>query len=187
MTAVVLVRHAMPEVRRGVSSRLWALGERGREDCVLLAHALTGPLAPVVFSSDEPKARETAAVTALRRGLRPAVDARFGEVDRPQEWVEDHAALARRYLAGEPLPGWEPHGTVVARFAGAIADAVTVEGGGDVVVATHGMAMTLWASAVAGIADPVRWWEALTFPDAWRVDPRAGTLEHLYLGGTTAE
>lgn len=187
MTAVVLVRHAMPEVRRGVSSRLWTLGERGREDCVLVAHALTGPLAPVAFSSDEPKARETAAVIALRRGLRTAVDARFGEVDRPQEWVEDHAALARRYLAGEPLPGWEPQDAVVARFTGAIADAVAAAGGGDVVVATHGMAMTLWASSVAGTADRVRWWEALTFPDAWRVDPGAGTLEHLYLGGAAEE
>ena len=58
-------KRALPEVVPGALPRSWELGERGREDCVLLAHALAGRVGPVAFCSSEPKARQTADVIAL--------------------------------------------------------------------------------------------------------------------------
>ena len=69
MSAVILIRHAMPEVVQGTSSKFWGLSEAAREDCVMLAHALPAGLASPIWSSDERKARETAEVLGLRLGL----------------------------------------------------------------------------------------------------------------------
>jgi hypothetical protein len=33
----------------------------------------------------------------------------------------------------------------------------------------------------------VRFWEALTFPDAWRVDLREGRIERIFSGGLGPE
>jgi broad specificity phosphatase PhoE len=169
--ALILVRHALPEVVRGVPSSQWGLSDAGREDCVLLAHALPAELAPVVYSSGIPKAAETAAVIALRRGLRTAVDRRLREVDQPPGWVEDHRAKVLGYLAGRDGFDWEPRDRAVERFGAAIRDALAADAGraGDTVVVAHGLVMTLWVATFAKI-DPGAWWEALTLPDAWRVE-----------------
>lgn len=180
---IILVRHAMPEVERGVSSRSWRLGESAKEDCVLLAHALPSHLAPTVYCSDQPKVVETAAVIALRRGLSVVQDARFAEVDQGDRWIEeDYRGVAARYLSGFDEPGWEPRDQVVARFGAGIAGVCSRRQGGDTVVVSHGLALSLWLASVTGI-ELVTFWRDLSFPDAWAVDPEAGTLEHLFAGG----
>ncbi len=182
---VILIRHAMPELVRGVSSRLWGLGDPGREDCVLLAHALRGAapkLAPTVYTSDERKAEETAAVLALRLGLQVAVDARLAEVDRPTTWDDDYRAQVGRYLKGGSEPGWEPRDRVVARFAAGVAAAILTAPGQDTIIVNHGLALSLYLNSIGSI-DLVPFWRALTFPDAWRVDLRTGELTHLFAAG----
>lgn len=173
----------MPEVKPGVASKLWALGESSREDCVLLAHALP-PEISAIYSSEEPKAKETADVLGLRLGLPVDVDTRFGEVDRPQVWDRDYREVAAAYLAGREEPGWEARSAVVTRFGGAVRQALAAASA-DVIVATHGLAMTLWVGAAVGLEDPVPWWRELTFPDAWRVDLETGSVERLWMGGAT--
>jgi broad specificity phosphatase PhoE len=184
---VILVRHAMPEVERGVSSRLWRLGESAKEDCVLLAHALPQNLAPTVYSSDQPKVVETASVIALRRGLSVDRDARFAEVDQGSRWIEDdYRGVAARYLGGFDEPDWEPRERVAARFAAGIANACTRGKGLDTVVVNHGLALSLWLASVLDI-DLVAFWRGLTFPDAWAVDVQMGTIERVFLGGVAGE
>jgi broad specificity phosphatase PhoE len=117
----------------------------------------------------------------MRRGLRVEVDDGFGEVDRPAEWVEDHRALAAAYLAGEQHAGWEPRERVMHRFAETAEKARAEGGDGDVVIVNHGMAMSLYLELVARI-DVVPFWQALTFPDAWRVEVETGELTRLYSG-----
>ncbi|MCC6387690.1 MAG: histidine phosphatase family protein [Dehalococcoidia bacterium] len=184
MSGVILVRHALPEVVHGASPASWGLSQRGREDGVLLAHALAGRVDPLVYSSTEPKARQTADVIALRLGLRAVEDARFGEIERPLAWAANHGDLVRRYLDGEEHAGWEPRGDAIARFGAAVAQARRSGGDGDIAIATHGTVMTLWAAAITEMADPAAWWASLTFPDAWRIDPDEGSMEHLFNGGT---
>ena len=135
---LILVRHAMPEVERGIASKLWSWAKSAKEDCVLLANALPDDLAPTIYASDEPKAQQTAAVIALRRGLATAIDPGFGEVDRSAAgWIEDHRAAALRYLETGEAPGWEPREQVVRRFSDAVARAMEQPGEGAVVVGTR--------------------------------------------------
>lgn len=177
---LILVRHAMPLVTPGVASTLWPLSEHAREDCVLLAHALPDDIGPI-FTSSEVKARETAAVLALRKGVSVVEDAGFGEVDRPAVWDEDYRAAAAGYLAGQQRAGWEPRERVVARFGAAVDRALAGGGEGDLVVVNHGLALSLWLASTVAI-DLVGFWRALSFPDAWRLDVESRALERLNLG-----
>ena len=186
MSPVILVRHAMPNIERGVASKLWGLSDSSREDCVLLAHALPATAGRTVFSSDERKARETAEVIALRLGLQVRPDSRLAEVDRPQVWDRDYREVAAGYLAGTPEPGWEAREAVVRRFRAAVTDALRRADGADVIVVSHGLASSLWAASVCTI-DLAAWWRGLTLPDAWRVDPFGRTIEHLWMGGAAGE
>jgi broad specificity phosphatase PhoE len=158
---VILVRHAMPEVVPGVAPHLWELGESGRAAARALAARLDG-VAHVV-TSDEPKARQTAEEIAAVHAAQIVVDARLREATRPTAWDGGYRDMARRYVAGEALDGWEPHAKVKARMAAAAS--------GDVVV-THGLAMTLHLGAGA------RFWEELWFPDAWSA--LAGQLRRVH-------
>ena len=183
---LILVRHAMPEVVQGVSSTTWGLAESSREDCVLLAHHLPELLAPVVYTSPQPKVLETANVIALRRGLRVATDDRLREADQPPEWIDDYRPVAASYVAGNFVPGWEPQAAVARRFGEAVGDALNASPGeGDLVIVDHGLALTLFLSTRAKIArEP--FWRALSFPDAWRLDLETGALERLVAFSTPA-
>jgi hypothetical protein len=55
--------------------------------------------------------------------------------------------------------------------------------GRDLVIATHGLAMTLWLGAAIGLADPVRFWDDLLSPDLIRKCLRARTTERITLPG----
>ena len=173
----------MPEIEQGVASKLWGLGDAGREDCVLLAHALP-PGITAIWSSEERKARETADVLGLRLGLPVQVDARFGEVDRPPVWDRDYREVAAGYLAGAAEPGWEARESVLARFGAAMAAARAASDGVTLVV-SHGMALSMWVASIAVAAgfDIVTWWRELTLPDAWAVVVEAGRLERVWMDG----
>ncbi|MEO8538264.1 MAG: histidine phosphatase family protein [bacterium] len=180
MSGVILIRHAMPNVQPGVASKLWGLTESSREDCVLLAHALPAGVAGI-WSSDEPKARETAEVIGLRLGLPVQIDGAFAEVDRPEIWDRDYREVAAEYLNGTIEAGWEDPAAVVRRFSRGIEKATRPDAA-DVVVVNHGLAMTLWLATQTTLGLET-WWRSLSLPDAWRVELQSGTLEHIWLGG----
>src|SRR6185312_3169119 len=178
---VILVRHAMPDIRRGVAPALWGLSEASREDCVLLAHALPDGLSPTIFASDEPKARETAEIIGLRRGLQVALDTGFREVDRPTAWDDDYRIAAASYLANGLRDGWEPRDSVVRRFGRSVLAALNATEHGTTVIVNHGLALSLWLAALADI-DLVPFWQALTLPDAWLFDIDRATSKRLWTG-----
>ncbi|MCL4243147.1 MAG: phosphoglycerate mutase family protein [Dehalococcoidia bacterium] len=191
MAGIILVRHAMPEVVRGVSSTLWELGEAALEDCVLLAHALPHELAPAVFTSHQPKVKQTAGVLALRRGLEVLEDERLREVGQGPAWIDDYRAAAARYLqdgSGGETADWEPRERAVERFAAGVDAAMAANScsPGDVVIVNHGLAMSLWLASRSGI-DLVPFWQGLAFPDAWRLDLETGEVRRLWPGGRAAE
>lgn len=173
---LIFVRHALPEVNPGSAPATWELGDRGREDCVLLAHHLARlALAPVVFASRERKAEQTAAVLALRLGLAVRLDDRLGEVERSPAWDDDYEASARRYLATGVREGWERPEAVCARFGAAVEDALASQPRGDVLIVNHGLAMTLYLADRANLVRGA-FWGALSLPDAWRLDLASGVL-----------
>lgn len=168
-TALILVRHAMPIVDRQVPSTRWSLSEESRRDAETLARRLDLPGDALVVSSDELKARQTAEAF----GQSFAVDPRLREVTRP--WVEDeYERIARRWLQGEDVGGWEPRASVVRRMTNAVGE-VTTPATSTVCVVSHGLAISTLVGEVTG-TDPVELWLQLQFPDSVTFDLRSFSL-----------
>jgi len=136
---LTLVRHAQTVIDPAVPNAEWVLSEQGRAAAAALA--LTGP----ALSSSEPKAMETARLA----GLDAVVDDRLREASRP--WSDTYDADVERYLAGEPLPGWEPAAAVIERMTAAL-------DGFDGVAVSHGLAIALYLGL------PFEEWRAMPFP-----------------------
>jgi hypothetical protein len=75
---------------------------------------------------------------------------------------------------------WEPHAELAARFAAGVRHWRTVAGDRPLVVASHGMAMTIWLAAAATLANPGAFWAALRFPDLLAVDLGESTVTRAY-------
>lgn len=70
---------------------------------------------------------------------------------------------------------------MASRFAAAVREGRRRRHGRDLVIATHGMAMTRWLVHAVGLADPAGFWAALTFPDLVRVSVRGRGIERMAL------
>ena len=165
---LVLVRHAMPAADAAVPAHRWQLSPAGRS----AARALRLPAdeGTRLVASDEPKAAQTLIEATGHAVI--ATDPDFGEVRRPAEWIPDHRERARAYVSGTTHDGWEPRTAVAERFDAAVARHTSPD---TLIIATHGMAMTVWlASRIA--LDPGRFWAALRFPDVIDVDLAAGSM-----------
>jgi probable phosphoglycerate mutase len=152
------VRHAAVELELDRPAATWQLTEEGRAD----AEQIAVRLAPVkrVLSSPEPKAVGTAEPLAARSGVPVEVDVRLREVKREAN-LPDYAAhrdTVRRYLEGEPVPGWEPADDARARFAEAI------DGLDDAAVVTHATVLSLF------LGYGFEQWGRIALPDVieWR-------------------
>lgn len=146
----------MPAACAEVPARDWPLSADG----LAAARRLQLPAGALLVASDERKAAQT--LQAARPGAEVVIDAGFGEVRRPDEWVDDHRERARAYVEGTRRAGWEPHDQVVARFEAAAGRHAAP--GRTLVVGTHGMAATLWVASRRPI-DRGAFWAALRFPD----------------------
>jgi broad specificity phosphatase PhoE len=166
-----LVRHAMPAVDPATDPATWELGAGGRASARRLGVALAAGAMRV--ASDEPKAWQTLAPDGERRVIRAS---RLGEVRRTEAFSDDFRRVRRQYVGGARIDGWEPREHVVARFAAAVAEARQIAGDRDLVIATHGMAMTLWLASELGLPDPVQFWDDLRFPDLLRIGLRTCTV-----------
>ena len=176
--ADVYVRHAMPLVDPALPSSEWDSGPGGRASAWELAALLVieRPVA-VVASSTERKARSTAEPIAERFGVPVVEDDRLVEAERP--WIgvpNDYRGMARRYLRGAPLDGWEAQEAVVDRMSAAVRDAraacaVAGDADGAVLVVGHGLSICLHlAAGLPPGFDAAGLWARLAFPDAWAVD-----------------
>lgn len=164
----VLVRHALPVVDEATPPSLWALTEEGH----LAAHQLASRLRlspnALVWASNEIKALQTA--EALSDQVK--VDPRLREVQRP--WSPDrYGELAEAWLRGGEVEEWESMDSAIERFRKAVTDAIE-KGEGSACLVTHGLIMSAYLGAVAGV-DPVTLWSELEFPDVRTLD--FGALE----------
>ncbi|MGA5761764.1 histidine phosphatase family protein [Nonomuraea bangladeshensis] len=170
---LLLVRHAMPAYGPTVPSYEWALSTEGWQ----AAHRLIArlPKDARLVSSNEPKAWQTL-------GGDDAVvrDRRFDEVTRVEPWEGDYRELRRAYVEGADHADWEPRAEVAKRFDAGITEHLALAGGRPLVVATHGMAMTVWVKTRLGLESAGDFWADLRFPDAHLVDLGAGTVERAF-------
>ncbi len=159
---LILVRHASPAYDEHVPPTLWPLSSGG----LAAARDLQLPAGALLVSSDEVKAIQT-----IEHAGPVIRDSRFGEVRRVGEpWNGPYRELRRSYVEGFAHEGWEPHSDVVRRFQAAIDEFRVPAGSGALVVATHGMAMTVWLHARGWVSDPGSFWAGLRFPDVIAVE-----------------
>jgi broad specificity phosphatase PhoE len=158
MNHVVLVRHATPAHGPERPAHEWALDPEGAAAARELAAVL--PTDAYLVASAEPKAWQT---------LEPAGpvirDARFNEVNRDEPYDGDWVARRRAYVAGTDHPGWGARVRVAERFEAGVSDHLAAAEDRTLVVASHGMAMTVWLAARVGLDDPVAFWAGLRFPE----------------------
>lgn len=157
-----IVRHAMPVADPNQDPATWPLSEEGRGAAHALANRL--PDDALLVASDEPKAWHTLAPTGDATAV--IKDVRLREVRRLDEAFSDDFHVARRsYVNGVDHPGWEDRRAVAARMQSAVHDYQVAAGDRPLVIAGHGMSMTVWITSAAGLRDPGDFWAALRLPD----------------------
>lgn len=170
---LLLVRHAMPIIAPDVPALEWRLSDDGRRAAAALTKQL--PNDAYLAASGELRAAQTLGAAGV-----PVQDPRFNEVARPREpWQDSEPERRRAYVDGTDHRGWEPRSLVAQRFDEAVLDHLAAAAHRPLVVATHGMAMTIWLTARIELPDPGAFWTELRFPDAHRIDLEAGTATRL--------
>lgn len=163
-----LVRHAHPVISASLPPSLWPLSADGHT----AAAALSFPSDAYLVASTEPKAVQTLAPSGP-----VAQDERFGEIRREGEPFDGNfRELRLAYVEGTDHPLWEPRADAASRFSSAIADHLALAGDRPLVVASHGMVMTVWLTARIGLPSPGSFWSSLRLPDVFAVDLPAGTI-----------
>ena len=177
-----LVRHAAAAVRPELPSAQWHLSAEGRAAADALAEEPYWASIGIVYTSAEPKAAGTAQRIAARNALPIGVEPGLGEVGG-RAWVEgDSRDVARRYLRGEPVEGWEPRDAATSRFRACVDTIASRHGAADVGAVSHGLVLTLYLAGLLGLADDavVDLWEGIGFPDVAVVDPEARRMEKAF-------
>jgi broad specificity phosphatase PhoE len=151
MPELLLVRHgetSLNQERRWQGQHHAPLTAAGRAEAQALAERVASAHPAALYSSDLPRAHETAAAIARLTGLEPHLDARWREVDvgewlglTPGEVELRHPEGYARWLAG--ATGWEQGETyleMAARGLQAARDAVSAHAGAThpIVCVTHG-------------------------------------------------
>jgi broad specificity phosphatase PhoE len=175
---LVLVRHAAVELVDGIPADRWLLSADGRRAAVELARRPHWTDLSVLASSPEPKALATAAPIASAAGCEVHVEPDLREAERPRQRVfprDEFLALTRRYLAGEPVPGWEPAAEVRRRVADCI-ERLLAGTDGDVGVVSHGLALSLY------LGSSFEEWRRIELPAVAVVDPDTGTMLQPWAG-----
>jgi 2,3-bisphosphoglycerate-dependent phosphoglycerate mutase len=170
MPALVIVRHSIPVVDATAPSTAWALSPEGEREAGALAAMLGAVKARIVQTSPERKAGETASIIAARHGVSTSVDDRLREHERASAgFLPRHVFDARverlMRMPSDLVFGDETADAVFLRFAEAVACACAAAAGADLLMVSHGTAMSIYLGRLLGI-DPVAFWRSLTAPMA---------------------
>ncbi len=174
-----LVRHAAVAVHPERPAEQWHLSPEGRAAAGALAGDDCWAALARLYSSPEPKAIATAQRIAAHSALPITIEPGLGEVGG-RAWVEgDYKDIARRYLRGEPVEGWEPREAAARRICACIETIVSRHGEADVGVVSHGLVLTLYLSELLGLGgdESVDVWGSIGFPDCAVVDLGSKRLE----------
>jgi broad specificity phosphatase PhoE len=183
MRRLILIKHSHPIVEPGVPPERWQLSDRGRQRAERLAVAVAEMGAKSLYSSDEPKAVQTAEAIAGATGLTNCPDSGFKEhvrTDAPYfESVEDFraAVIDAMRRPSDLVFGSETTGAALSRFTGAVERACAEAPPGDITIVAHGTVIAMFIASRTGL-DPVPLWESLGLPGmaaiAW---PEASGIE----------
>ena len=175
-----LIRHAAVTVRPDRPGPQWHLSPEGRAAAETLAEEPYWADLRLMYTSTEPKAVGTAQRISSRHNLPVRTEPDLREV-RGRDWVgeESYRELAKRYLAGDGVDGWEPKEAALQRVRSCISGIVDESGGEDVGLVSHGLILTIYLADLLGLdaRTSCDLWSGLRFPDVAVVDPKAKRME----------
>jgi broad specificity phosphatase PhoE len=168
VSVLVLVKHSLPEIREGVPASLWHLSAEGVQRAHLLAPKIAGFRLQCIFSSQEPKAAETAQILADDLKLPCQTLPNLHEHIRPTSTNFRQAAFEADVEAlfarpNELVFGGETADQAHERFREALAGIVEANLGQNLAIVSHGTVISLFVSRACGI-DPFPLWKSLGLP-----------------------
>ena len=148
MRKLILVKHAPPLVMPGVPPEQWTLSEKGQALCVPLAERLRGYEPAVIFSSEEPKASQTAQLVAEHLGIPWRTGPGLHEHDRSNvphmrsgEFISMMELFFRR--PDERVLGEETAEQARSRFEAAVSKVLAEQPDGNIAIISHGTVIAL--------------------------------------------
>jgi broad specificity phosphatase PhoE len=159
----------MPEIRRDVRASDWHLSEAGLARASAFARRVDPGTATTVFTSDEPKALQTAGALCCTWGLEVESTPGLHEHERPEAQMlsRDQFESCIREMFARPTElvfGAETADRARLRFTIAVMRLIA-RTTGDVVAVSHGTVITLFAAEAAGV-EPFAFWKRLEMPCA---------------------
>ena len=168
MGELIVVKHAAPEIVEGLPSARWVLSESGREQCEELHSRLVQYKPAHLYTSEEPKAVQTAEILGPRLGVPVSPRPRLNENDRTglpffDDESEFNARLRAFFLRpSERVLGNESADEAHARFIGAVQDVLASAQGQPTLIVAHGTVTSLLV-ARANQLNPFSFWLELDF------------------------
>lgn len=169
--SIILVKHAMPELDPNLPPSKWQLGEKGLKQAKRFAEFVRDNLDvdPVIFSSEEPKAKETAKVISEVLGLTLKTNPLLAEIDRPALPLvdeEEHEKMNEPIFKNpsEPILGNESAEAALSRFESALKEITKDELEDERIIVTHGTVMSLFLEKYNEDIDGFDIWKKLSCP-----------------------
>ncbi len=167
MSKLILIKHAKPQVLADIPSDQWQLGPEGRAACLPLAERLRSHAPQSIFTSIEPKAKETAEIIGQSLAIPVKTAGDLHEHDRSnephmdtREFISLMALLFKE--PGRQVLGLESADQAYNRFSASV-DRILAEQSGDVAIVSHGTVIALFAQRRAG-KEGFAIWRAMAQP-----------------------
>lgn len=179
-TYLILVKHSVPEIIGDRPANTWELSEEGRLRAQRLAEELKSFDPDVIFSSDEPKAQETAKIVAGYLGLNMQTASSLREHDRSNVPYLSHAEFQASMRGFFQKPdqlvfGNETANQAHARFYRIVHSILNENRNKTAVIVTHGTVISLFVSRLTGSSD-LELWNKLGLPSFVAMDLHSNTL-----------
>jgi 2,3-bisphosphoglycerate-dependent phosphoglycerate mutase len=162
---LILIKHARPLIDPKIPSHRWKLSQQGRADAAKLAEILRPMAIERLYSSDEPKAIETAEILAEALGITTSVADDLHEHDRSGvphmrtgEFISHMELFFRR--PDELVLGEESADECLARFASGI-DALPKDQ--TTAIVSHGTVIALYLAQLDA-GKPFEIWRKMGLP-----------------------
>jgi broad specificity phosphatase PhoE len=180
MSVLVLIKHSLPEIQEGVPASQWHLSVQGRERAHRLAPQLADYGLVRIFSSQEPKAAETAEILAADSKLPYQSLPNLHEHVRPISTNFSQAAFEADVASLFAQPNVLVFGSETAnqaheRFRQAVEGIVEANSGKNIAIVAHGTVISLFVSRACGM-EPFALWKSLGLPSCVIIDQETGEV-----------
>jgi broad specificity phosphatase PhoE len=170
MSNLLLIKHALPIVQPAIPAQFWKLSQDGLLSCQQFSQQLRAFNLQTIYSSDEPKAVQTAHELGKLLNLSVSQAKGLHEHRRlTSDYFEHRADFESAVQAFFDNPnirvfGAETAAQALSRFHAAVSTIVSAHPRQDVAIVSHGTVITLLVAKHNSI-NAFKFWQELNLPD----------------------